>query len=391
MKKTAKFFKFFINTLIVFLIATSVAALLLILVKTDSTNKIISDSLAQFSVNTVSYLFCLSILIVAVSFKAGTYVTNKRHKNDIKTLRKTIDSFSFSIPHTDQTYLIRASDSDIEELIKKTHIIFSEVRNFYMSVSDSLKANSITQAKINSMVKNATTYTTSNYLIHDLNNVLTLVYTDMTMLSKKFTILMESLNTEGNELGDNAEYNAVISILNRINASTKKMGDKIKAQQKAISSENKYEDINISELLGQVIYFFRVDLQNHQIRVYSQIENDKYAYGKMFHFFSIFSAVIRNAIESFEYALTDIKRKEISIKLEEKDSLLYISITDNGCGMEDETLKSIFEENFSTKNNHTGNGLSNAQKTIHSFNGKIEVTSNGKYKGTTCIIEIPIV
>jgi signal transduction histidine kinase len=70
---------------------------------------------------------------------------------------------------------------------------------------------------------------------------------------------------------------------------------------------------------------------------------------------------------------------------------VYVSIKDNGTGMDENTKKKLFEPFFTTKDvgEGTGLGLSIAYNTIRKHNGAIEVNSK-EGEGTEFIISIPI-
>ncbi len=65
----------------------------------------------------------------------------------------------------------------------------------------------------------------------------------------------------------------------------------------------------------------------------------------------------------------------------------YITVTDNGCGMTEDTQKSIFDPFFTKKPKGTGLGLSIVQRIITSYNGLIDVRS-APGKGTTFTIRL---
>ncbi len=73
----------------------------------------------------------------------------------------------------------------------------------------------------------------------------------------------------------------------------------------------------------------------------------------------------------------------------EPANVLRLSVEDNGCGMDEETLSQLFDPMFSTKGGKgTGLGLLVTSKLVEEHKGRIETKSELK-KGTSFIIELP--
>jgi signal transduction histidine kinase len=68
--------------------------------------------------------------------------------------------------------------------------------------------------------------------------------------------------------------------------------------------------------------------------------------------------------------------------------LAKMTISDNGCGMAEETMQKIFQSHFTTKETGHGLGLANCRKIIKNHNGDITVTSRVN-EGTNFTITIP--
>ena len=71
-------------------------------------------------------------------------------------------------------------------------------------------------------------------------------------------------------------------------------------------------------------------------------------------------------------------------------SLVFLMIRDNGCGMDEATLKRLYEPFFTTKpvGQGTGMGMAMAYGTIHSHHGSIGVESKVG-EGTIIYIVLP--
>ena len=92
--------------------------------------------------------------------------------------------------------------------------------------------------------------------------------------------------------------------------------------------------------------------------------------------------ILVNAIEAVENDKGILK-----IKTETKAGKCVVTISDNGVGIDKESLLRLFEPYFTSKSKGTGLGLTNAQNIILNHNGSIYAES-GKGKGTSFIISL---
>jgi signal transduction histidine kinase len=95
-----------------------------------------------------------------------------------------------------------------------------------------------------------------------------------------------------------------------------------------------------------------------------------------------FLNIIINAVEAME------EKGHLSLKLEELKDRYTLSISDNGCGINEENLSRLFEPYFTAKKNGMGLGLAATMNILKFHNAAIEVTSKLK-EGTTFLITIP--
>ena len=80
---------------------------------------------------------------------------------------------------------------------------------------------------------------------------------------------------------------------------------------------------------------------------------------------------------------------EFTIECASADNKYYIIISDNGCGMKNETVSKIFEPYFTTKANGTGLGMTMVYKIVKEFSGDISVESK-EGKGTVFTMVFPL-
>lgn len=97
-----------------------------------------------------------------------------------------------------------------------------------------------------------------------------------------------------------------------------------------------------------------------------------------------FLNIIVNALEAIEY-----EKGVLEIKSYKAGEKCIIRITDNGTGMDEETLQKLFDPYFSIKPKGNGLGLTNTQNVILNHKGNINVRSSPG-KGTSFIISLLI-
>ena len=112
----------------------------------------------------------------------------------------------------------------------------------------------------------------------------------------------------------------------------------------------------------------------------------------------MFSAVFANAAEAIEKSGKISLRTAVKIFTEkpgekypgiEPGHYIFVSITDNGCGMDDETLERIFEPFFTTKFRGRGLGMASVYGIVANHNGHIFISSKPG-EGSTVDIFLPI-
>lgn len=102
----------------------------------------------------------------------------------------------------------------------------------------------------------------------------------------------------------------------------------------------------------------------------------------------VFLNIVNNSIQAIKTA----KRKGVlKLKTDFKNKNIIVSISDNGTGIDKDTLKNIFKPFFTTKGygKGTGLGLAFADRVIKEHKGRIEVSSE-LGQGTTFEIHLPV-
>ena len=100
--------------------------------------------------------------------------------------------------------------------------------------------------------------------------------------------------------------------------------------------------------------------------------------------------LVSNAIDACIYDSNEEKKWVVQVRtLLEDDGTVRFEVSDNGCGMDEETKKKLFTSFFTTKEGRgTGLGLLNTQKIVQEHGGTMTVNSQPG-EGSTFIIRLP--
>lgn len=140
------------------------------------------------------------------------------------------------------------------------------------------------------------------------------------------------------------------------------------------------EKINLYEAVDNALLLLKNTLEEKLIKAEIYIDKDITVQFDRNHLQQILINIILNAIESM-----DKEDKKIIINGENRQDTVYLSIKDNGCGMDKNILSKIFNPFFTTKANGTGLGLYVSYQLLLQNNGGINIdTVEGE--GTTFTI-----
>lgn len=156
------------------------------------------------------------------------------------------------------------------------------------------------------------------------------------------------------------------------------------------------ELVNPDKLLKATFDFFEPELKSKKIKTEITLNKKDV---RILIDQKLFREVIVNlatnslqAIESKQEENVDLTQKYlgvISLETKIKDDKYIITFSDNGCGMDEETVSRIFEPYYTTKANGTGLGMAMSYKIVKEFSGDIQVESK-KGEGSLFIITLPV-
>lgn len=203
----------------------------------------------------------------------------------------------------------------------------------------------------------------ATFIIHDLKNPISGIH-----------LLAEGLNKKIKENDELKKYS------NEILFASQKLDDFIKRTldiTKSMVMHTQFLDVNqiIEDILSE-LNFSGIEVEKKLDVTIPKI------YGDYQLLFRAFINIINNAIESME----NEGKLLIQTKLKDK---IKIVISDNGSGIDDDKIKTIFRPFYSSKGQGHGLGLAMANKAIMMHKGMIEVDSQIGV-GSTFTISIPL-
>ncbi|MCS7281485.1 MAG: ATP-binding protein [Desulfobacterota bacterium] len=142
----------------------------------------------------------------------------------------------------------------------------------------------------------------------------------------------------------------------------------------------KKERIEIKTLVEEALYLLKDKFKNG-IEVKVAEKEETVLCDKEYMRLSLLNLIL-NAIEALE------EKGAISIDYGREDSMKYITICDNGVGIDKDSLEKVFEPYFSTKKFGIGLGLTLAKRFVNEHGGEIKIESEPK-KGTKVMILLP--
>lgn len=202
---------------------------------------------------------------------------------------------------------------------------------------------------------------------HEIRNPVTLINSFLQMMAAKYPQVEQFDYWE--DIQENMEF--LIDLLNelskynnafRLNLETIDMNTYLKSVVDSMRPTLTYLNITLNYEAASALPSMEVD----KIKLREAILN-----------------IVRNASESIQAEGT------ISVRAWEEQGLLFLTITDNGCGIPEEYLPTLFDPFVTHKKEGTGLGLPIAKQVVESHGGCIHVTSKPG-QGSSFEISLPV-
>lgn len=174
------------------------------------------------------------------------------------------------------------------------------------------------------------------------------------------------------------------TIVNQVDA-LKKMVNEF--SEYARSPTPQLEKLDLNRLIREVLSLYdlpKIRVEQHLTTEACTIRGDS----------TMLRQVLHNLLQNAQDALTDQQKPVISVRTENANGMLVLSIQDNGGGFAAEMMPHIFEPYMTSKPHGTGLGLAIVKKIVEEHKGSIRVentmTYDGKTLGAVVTIAIPL-
>lgn len=262
---------------------------------------------------------------------------------------------------------------------KQTHCIFHDITD----IRKAEEKNKRLEKELLTSQKSAAIGRFAREILHDLNNILTPIM---------FSIEMLQASTNKDDPA-NKWINTMIKGTDR----AKELLDQIHSFSKPVNKET-FSFIYLQPIIEEALDLIKVP---SNIKLIKEIESfDECLHGTQLKIHQIVMNLATNAIHAIKSnpngGTVTVKLK----KIDKEDNDLYIptspqgsfcclTIIDDGCGMNQETLDRIFEPYFTTKPEGTGLGMAVVNTIIKSLDGFICVDSEENV-GTKIRVYLPL-
>jgi signal transduction histidine kinase len=185
------------------------------------------------------------------------------------------------------------------------------------------------------------------------------------------------------------EQQGMTDELAQLSKSVDHIKDIVATQQSYAGANSLMEPLHISELLEDALRMNAGALTRHHVTVVKEYSDVPQIMGDKHRLLLILINLISNA----KYAMTDLSNRPrqmiLGVKVVE-DTILQISVQDDGEGIEPENMTRIFAHGFTTRKEGHGFGLHSCALAAIEMNGHLTAHSDGPGKGALFTLQIPL-
>ena len=306
------------------------------------------SELRQFLIRLSQVYSFMLIVAFALAYFLASYITKP-----LKTISDKINETSLN--QKNEKIVIEANSREINSLI-----------NAYNQMVDKLEESA---SKLAQSEREQAWREMAKQVAHEIKNPLTPMRLTVQSFQRKFDLEDPNLKQKVDDYSKTLiqQIDTMTSV-----ASAFSNFASMPAQQN--------ETLNVVEVVE-----FSLDIFNEDFIQFKSQKEEIVAVLDRTQLIRIITNLVKNAIQSIP---EDQDLKVVLVSVKEKETMVEITVTDNGIGIEEINREKIFEPKFTTKNSGMGLGLGIIKNIIENYKGTITFeTELGK--GTTFIVSLP--
>lgn len=184
-----------------------------------------------------------------------------------------------------------------------------------------------------------------------------------------------------------SEQETIGELLKTLHDNIRHIHDVIRDQQRHASKSVSLSHVDLGEVIDEAIGCCLARLEAEQVIV--EFTNDKLLEVESDR--SLLLQTFINIIGNARHAMSQqSSARRLKISIEAGGTMANVTITDNGCGMSQETLSKVFDAHFTTRETGSGLGLHFCANALKRLGGSISATSQGEGSGSTFSINLPL-
>lgn len=218
---------------------------------------------------------------------------------------------------------------------------------------------------------------------HEINNPLASIAMSAESLARRLPALFEPSKTADETNRERAVAEKYVGMIQTEAFRCKNITEKLLDFSR--SGGGRMEPTDLTELIGGMVEMIQTQTRYRDRRIETITDRPVMAVVNPQEIKQVVLNLLTNALDS-----TD-EHGRVRISVERAGQRVLLTVEDDGCGMEPETLANIFEPFYTKKEpgRGTGLGLAITQRIVAGHHGKITAASRGTGKGAAFRVELP--
>jgi PAS domain S-box-containing protein len=183
------------------------------------------------------------------------------------------------------------------------------------------------------------------------------------------------------------EQEGVVTELDSLGKNIEHIKDIVAMQQSYGKVSGVAEVMNVTELVEDSVRMNAAALSRHQVEVTREFDEVPPISVEKHKILQILVNLIRNAKYACDESLQAEKR--LTLRVENREGRVRISVSDNGVGIPPENLSRIFSHGFTTRKDGHGFGLHSGALAARQMGGSLSAHSAGPGQGATFTLDLP--